>query len=271
MTKLYKLSALALLAALAGNLAYAADQPDADNVEEKWTPIIVNGVSIPQSRFELRVKDATSQGQKDSPDLRKAIRDELINRELVAQEAVKKGLDKQPETVVQLDVAKQQVLANVFLQEFFKKNPISEDDIKKEYENLKKTAGSKEYKARHILVLEESEAKSIVAQLKKGAKFDKLASKHSLDPGSKEKGGALEWSMPANFVKPFADALTTLKKGGVSEPVQSEFGWHVVKLDDVRDFNFPPYREVKQNLMQRKQQQAIQKFIAELRESAKID
>lgn len=271
MTKLYKFSALALFAALAGSLVYAADKPAAKANGEEKTVTKVNGVTIPQSRIDLRIKAIVAQGQMDSPELRKAVREELINLEIMAQEAVKKGFDKQAETLTQLDVAKQSVLVGAYVQDYFKNHPISEDDLKKEYENLKTTAGSKEYKARHILVQDEAEAKSIASQLKKGAKFDKLASKYSLDPGSKEKGGALEWSMPANFVKPFADALVTLKKGGVSTPVQSEFGWHVIKLDDVRDFNFPPYREVKQNLMQRAQQQALQKAVAEMRSTAKIE
>ena len=275
MTKLYKFSALALLAALAGGLVYAADKTaapapaTATQAEDK--PAKVNGVVIPQARIDMRIKDIISKGQMDSPELRKAVRDELINLEIMAQEAVKKGFDKQAETISLLDLAKQQVLVGAYVQDYFKTHPISEDELKKEYETLKTTAGSKEYKARHILVQEEDEAKSIVSQLKKGAKFDKLASKHSLDPGSKEKGGALEWSMPANFVKPFADALASMKKGGVSAPVKSEFGWHIVKLDDVRDFNFPPYREVKQNLMQRAQQQSIQKSVAEMRATAKIE
>ena len=271
MPKFYKFSAFALLAALVGGLVYAADKPTAPASEEEKTTITVNGVTIPQTRIDARIKSIVAQGQMDSPELRKAVREELINLEIMAQESVKKGFDKQAETISQLDTAKQSALVGAFVQDYFKNHPISEDDLKKEYENLKKTAGDKEYKARHILVQEEAEAKSIVSQLKKGAKFDKLASKYSLDPGSKEKGGALEWSMPANFVKPFAEALVSMKKGSVSAPVKSEFGWHIIKLDDVRDFNFPPYREVKQNLMQRAQQQAIQKAVAEMRTTAKIE
>ena len=276
MPKFYKFAALALLAALAGGLVYAADksaapQPSAQTKQEEKLTAKVNGVVISQSRIELRVKDLVARGQVDSPELRKNVRDEMISYEIMAQEAVKKGFDKQEETISQLAMAKQSILVSAFVQDYFKNNPISEDALKQEYESLKAAAGSKEYKARHILVQEEAEAKSIVAQLKKGAKFDKLAGKYSLDPGSKEKGGALEWSMPANFVKPFSDALVALKKGAVSAPVQSEFGWHIIKLDDLRDFNFPPYREVKQNMMQRSQQQALQKAVSEMRTTAKIE
>ena len=276
MPKFYKFAVLASLVALAGGLVYAADksatpEPSTQTKQEEKLTAKVNGVVIPPSRIDLRVKDLVARGEMDSPELRKAVRDELINYEIMAQESVKKGFDKQEETISQLATAKQSILVGAFVQDYFKNHPISEDALKQEYENLKAAAGSKEYKARHILVKDEAEAKSIVAQLKKGAKFDKLASKYSLDPGSKEKGGALEWSMPASFVKPFSDALVDLKKGAVSAPVQSEFGWHVIKLDDVRDFNFPPYREVKQNLMQRSQQQALQKAVAEMRATAKIE
>ena len=268
----YKFAAVAVLATLGSSSALAADKPAATTpTTQTKNGAVVNGITIPQSRIELRVKDLISKGQVDSPELRKAVRDELINLEIMAQEAVKKGFDKNEETVSQLDMAKQSILVGAFVQDYFKNHPISEDDLKKEYEELKKSAGGKEYKARHILVKEEAEAKSISAQLKKGAKFDALASKHSLDPGSKEKGGALDWAMPANFVKPFSDALVALKKGGVSAPVQSEFGWHIIKLEDVREFKFPAYREVKQNLMQRSQQQAIQKAVADMRTAAKIE
>ena len=271
MPKLYKFSAIALLAALAAGLVYAADKPAASAKAEDRPVTKVNGVPIPQESIDLRVKAATEQGQMDSPELRKAVLDDLINREIIAQAALKKGFDKLEETVSQLNIAKQSILVNAYVQDYFKNNPISEEALQKEYEDMKKTAGSKEYKARHILVKEEAEAKSIAAQLKKGAKFDKLASKHSLDPGSKDKGGVLEWTMPANFVKPFAEALVALKKGGVSAPVQSDFGWHIIKLDDLRDYEFPAYRDIKQNMMQRSQQQAIQKAVAEMRAAAKVE
>ena len=275
MNKFNKFAAVALFATLGSGLALAADKPASatptTQTKDEKNGAVVNGITIPQSRIELRVKDLISKGQVDSPELRKAVRDELVNLEIMAQEAVKKGFDKNEETVSQLDMARQSILVGAFVQDYFKNHPISEDDLKKEYEELKKSAGGKEFKARHILVQEEAEAKSIAAQLKKGAKFNALASKHSLDPGSKEKGGSLDWAMPANFVKPFSDALVALKKGAVSAPVQSEFGWHIIKLDDLREFKFPAYREVKQNLMQRSQQQAIQKAVADMRATAKIE
>ncbi len=261
MLKPFKLAALALFSALAAGQVYAEEKPVA----------VVNGVAIPQARLEMRVKSAASQGRMDSPELRKDIREELISVELMSQEAVKKGFDKQDEIKNQLELSRQSVLIGAYMQDYFKNHPISEDALKQEYETLKLATGSKEYKARHILVKEEAEAKSIAAQLKKGGKFNKLADKHSLDQGSKGKGGELDWSMPSSYVPPFADAMVSLKKGEVSAPVKSDFGWHIIKLDDVRTFNFPEFPEVKSNLTQRMQQQEAMKAVEELRKAAKVE
>ena len=263
MLKFSKLATIALfsVSALAMNQVYAQEKPAA----------VVNGVVIPKARVNMHVKAATSQGKMDTPELRLAIQDELINREIMAQEAVKQGFDKQPETISQFELAKQTVLVNAFLQDYIKNHPISEDAIKQEYENIKQTTGSKEYNARHILVKDENEAKSIAAKLKKGGKFDELAKKHSLDQGSRDKGGSLGWALPGNFTQTFADALVNLKKGGVSAPVKSDAGWHIIKQEDVRDFKFPAYQEVKANILQRLQQQAIQKAIIDMRAKAKIE
>lgn len=256
-----KLAVLAILGALAINPAFAEDKPAAT----------VNGVSIPQARIDLRVKGLAAQGQADSPELRKAVREDMINFEIVVQEAVKSGLDKNAEVVQQAELARQQVLVGAFVQDYTKNHPISEDQLKQEYEKLKTKLGDKEYNARHILVETEAEAKDIIAQLGKKAKFEKLAAK-SKDAGSADKGGSLGWAVPSNFVPPFANALLNLKKGEYTkEPVQSQFGWHVIKVDDVRDLKAPPFEELKPQLQQRLQQQAVQKLIAELRAKAKIE
>lgn len=260
-----KLAALAILGAIAASPVYAENKPAAT----------VNGVSIPQERVELRVKAVAAQGQPDTPELRKAIRDDLINIEMMSQEAVKKNLDKQPENAQLLELSRQQVLVSAFLQDYVKTHPIAEKDLTEGYETLKKNLGSKEYSVRHILVEKESEAKAIAAKLKKGGKFDKLAESSSKDAGSKEKGGDLGWipvgNIPNAFVKPFGDALMNLSKGKISEPVQSQFGWHIIKLDDVRDLKLPSYEELKPQLTQRMQQKAVQNLIAELRAKAKIE
>ena len=232
----------------------------------------VNGVTIPQTRIDTIVKTMTAQGQADTPELRNRIRDELINRELLAQEATKKGLDKTPETMLQIELQRQQLLGQAYFQDYFKSNPISEEIMKREYENAKSQLGSREFKARHILVKQEDEAKQIIAQIRKGASFDKLAADKSEDTGSKGKGGDLDWAPPNRYVKPFADALAKLKKGQMTDaPVQTQFGWHVIRLDDERPTKLPPYEDVKSNIQQQLQGQAVQKAIADLRAKAKIE
>lgn len=261
MLKTGKFAALAILGALAINPAFAEDKSAA----------LVNGVSIPQARVDMRVNAATKQGQPDSPELRKAIREDLINIELMSQEAAKLGLNKDADVVQQIELTKQQVLAGAYVQEYAKKHPISEDQLKQEYDKLKAKLGDKEYNARHILVETEAEAKDIIAQLGKKAKFEKLAEK-SKDAGSAQRGGELGWAVPGNYVPEFANAMLNLKKGEYTkQPVQSQFGWHVIKLDDVRDMKVPSFEEIKPQLQQRFQQQSIQKAIADLRAKAKIE
>jgi peptidyl-prolyl cis-trans isomerase C len=232
----------------------------------------VNGKEIPQSRMDLFIKNTAAQGQPDSPELRSRIREELITREVLLQEAAKSGIDKNPEVVIQIEMQRQTLLINAFLQEYVKKNPISEETMHKEYETAKTNAGAKEYKVRHILVKDEAEAKQIIAQLKKGGNFEKIAAEKSEDTGSKGRGGDLDWGPPGRYVKPFSDALVKLKKGQLTDaPVQTQFGWHIIRLDDERATKIPPFEEVKNNIQQQMQQQAVQKAIAELRGKAKIE
>ena len=259
-----KFSRFALLSAL---LVVTASAQAAD---EK-TAALVNGVAIPQARLDMRVKAVTQQGQPDSPELRKALRDDLINLEVISQAAAKNGLDKQPEVAQQLELARQSVLAGAFVQDYAKSHPISDDQLKQEYENLKKRVGNKEYKLSHILVATEDEAKKVEAELKKGGKFAKIAKAKSKDPGSADKGGDLGWAVPSNFVQPFGEAVVKLNKGQVSDPVQTQFGWHVIKLEDTRELKVPTFDEVKPNLEKRLQQQAVQKEIEDLRSKAKIE
>lgn len=261
MLKFTQLAAVILVGAFVSAPVFAEDKSAAK----------VNGVSIPQARVDMRVKFAASQGQPDSPDLRKAILDDMINLEVMSQEAVKKGLDKQPDTMQQIELARQSALASAFVQDYTKNHPISEDTLKQEYDSLKGKLGNTEYKVAHILVKTEAEAKAIEAQLKKKGSFAKIAKEKSQDPGSAAKGGDLDWNVPSNFVQPFAETLTNLKKGQVSAPVQTQFGWHIIKLDDVRNLNVPPFEQVKPNLMQRLQQQAVQKMITDLRKEAKVE
>lgn len=256
-----KCAVLAILGALAFNPAFA---------EEK-SAALVNGVSISQASVDNAVKGEVAQGREDSPELRKGIRENLIKRELMVQEAKKIGLDKSPEVLNEMEVARQSVLINAFLMDYMKKNPVSDEVLKQEYESRKAKLGDKEYNARHILVETEDEAKAIIAQLNKKVKFEKLVSQ-SKDTGSAAQGGSLGWAVPSNFVPPFAYALKTLKKGEYTKvPVQSQFGWHVILLDDERALKVPGFDEVKPQLQQRLQQQAIQKAIADLEAKAKVE
>src|SRR5882724_13180505 len=232
--------------------------------------VTVNGKPIPKARLEFIVKQRTTQGQPDNDQARKAILDNLITQEVVAQEADRRGFAKSSDVRTQLELLRQQVLAQALVQDHLKTHPIKDEEMLAEYNKAKASRGDKEYKARHILVDKDSEANEIIAQLKKGAKFEDLA-KQSKDPGSKEKGGDLDWNPPGTFVKPFAEALAKLEKGKYTEtPVQTQFGWHVIQLDDVRNLQFPAYDTVKQQLVSRMQEQEVQKFVNELRSKAKI-
>ena len=163
------------------------------------------------------------------------------------------------------------MLVRAYLQDYIKSHNVSDDQLKAEYDKIVKGLGSKEYRARHILVEKEDEAKAIIEKLKKGDKFEELA-KQSKDPGSKDKGGELGWAPPANYVKPFGDALTSLQKGKYTDkPVKTDFGYHIIELEDVRDLKLPSFDESKPSLQQRLQQQMVQKHIMELREKAKVE
>jgi peptidyl-prolyl cis-trans isomerase C len=259
-----KFSKFALLSAL---LVFAAGVQAADDKPEA----LVNGVSIPKARVDLRVKIAAQQNQPDSPELRKAIREDLINLEIIAQAAVKAGIDKQPETVQRLEITRQNVLADSLVQDYLKSHPITDEMLKQEYEVFKKRVGKTEYKLSHILVDTEDEAKKAAAELKKGSKFAKVAKSVSKDPSAKENGGELGWTIPAKFVQPFAEAILKLTKGQTSAPVQTQYGWHIIRLEDTRDLKVPSLEEMKPNIENSLQQQAIKKYIEDLRSKAKIE
>ncbi len=232
----------------------------------------VNGKAIKQSWVDFITKDAEARGQKSSDGMRNAIINELVGSELAYQEAQKQGLDKDPDFKTSSELANRKMLVNVFLQDFMKKNPVTEAEKKAAYEDYKKELGDKEYSARHILVKTEAEAKDVMAQLKKGDDFAKVAKEKSLDPGSKEKGGDLGWFSPAGMVKPFSDAVTGLKKGETtSAPVQTQFGWHIIKLVDTRAAQVPSYDKVKEGLERTLQQRKLEKMMIGLKEKSKID
>jgi peptidyl-prolyl cis-trans isomerase C len=219
-----------------------------------------------QQQYDFMVKERLSQGQQDTPELRTAVRDELNTRELLAREARRNGIDKTAEMKAQMDLAAQTILVRAYVQDWLQKNPVPESELRKEYDNIKSQIGDKEYKVRHILVEKEDEAKDIITELQKGAKFDELAKARSKDPGSKDRGGDLDWNAPTNFVKPFGDAMKTTPKGKfTAQPVQTQFGWHVIQVEDVRDAKVPSYEEVKPQLQQRMQAQWLDKYFRDLR------
>lgn len=231
----------------------------------------VNGKAIPASRADVLLANQLAQGQPRTPELERAVKEELVRREILAQEAVKKGFDKKPEVQAQMDLARQGVLIGAYLNDFARNVKIGEDAVRREYDALKTALGDKEYKARHILVDTENEAKEIIAKLKAGQKFEELA-KVSKDPGSKEKGGELGWANKASYVPQFSEAMTKLAKGKFTEaPVQSNFGWHVIQLDDVRELKVPALDEVKPQIEQRLRQMAVEKHILDLRAKAKVE
>ena len=263
MIKLSRLAALLVAGAIVSAPAFAADKGS--------TVATVNGQAISQNTYNAFVAEQKAQGTPDSPELQNAVKEELVRRELLTQEAKKKGLDKKPEIQGQMELAKQAVLIRAYLSDYVRANPVSEDKLKKDYEAIKANLGTTEYTANHILVSTEDEAKAIIAKLEKGDKFADLA-KQSKDPGSKDNGGELGWSAPSTYVKPFSDALTKLKKGEYTKtPVKTDFGYHVIALDDTRPLTPPPFEQVKPQLQQRASQQQVEQLVKKLRESAKVN
>jgi peptidyl-prolyl cis-trans isomerase C len=256
------LACSALAAALLGPLA-----AQAQNVA------IVNGKPVPKARVDALIKSAVKPGQPVPPELEQRAKDVVVMQEIFAQEAERRGLAATPEFKQQMELARSRVLLEALRQDFEKKNPVTEAEERAEYEKVKAEAGSGvEYHARHILVEKEDDAKKLIADIQKGAKFEDVAKKNSKDPGSAENGGDLDWAAPSNYVPEFSAAMTKLKKGEMTaEPVKSQFGWHIIKLEDTRDVKFPAFEEVKPQLEQRLTQVKLQKFQEDLRNKAKTD
>ena len=266
------------VAMVAGTFAVAAVAQDkAEKAPAKKTAgassrVVVNGVTIPQARIDAMNKELDAAGQPSGAERQAAVKEELVNREILAQAASKRGLDKNPEVAAQMDMARQAVLIRALFESEARKNPITDADLQKQYEQFKGSMGTNEYKVRHILVDKEDDAKTIIADLAKGGDFAKIAKDKSKDPGSKENGGDLDWGPSARYVKPFADAVTTQQKGKFSTtPVKTDFGYHVIVVDDVRPLKVPEFGELKEQFRQRAQQQQIQKMVMDLRQNAKIE
>jgi peptidyl-prolyl cis-trans isomerase C len=232
----------------------------------------VNGVQIPRGRLDIVLRQQMARGAQDNDQLRAQLREALINNELLLQEANRSGVAKKPEVQQQIDLVRQEVIANAVVAEYIRVNPIGDADVQKEYERARSQTGDREYKARHVLVKTEDEAKGVLADLKKGVKFDEIAQKRSMDEGTRAKGGDLDWNVPSNFDKAFADAMVKLEKGKVTDsPVRTRFGFHIIQLDDVRAVNFPPLTQVNQQIQQRLVGQKVDGLLRELRGKAKIE
>ncbi len=233
---------------------------------------IVNGKAVPKARVDALAQQLARSGRPVTPEMEGQLKDEVIAREIFIQEAQKQGLDVTDDFKIQLELARQTILIRELFGNYQKANPVTDEEIKAEYDRFATANGGKEFRARHILVEKEAEAKAIIAQLKKGGKFEEIAKKSSKDPGSGAKGGDLDWAGAGNYVAEFSEALTKLTKGKMTEtPVKTQFGYHIIRLDDVRDAQLPKLEEVKPQISQQLQQQKMTKFQEELRAKAKIE
>ena len=250
-------------AALLGSLALSAS---AQNIA------IVNGKAVPKTRIDALVQQVTQSGRAVTPEMEGQIKEEIIAREVFMQEAQKRGLDASDGFKQQMELARQTLLIRELFADYQKANPVTDDEMKAEYDKYAAANGGKEYKASHILVATEAEAKSILAQLKKGGNFAAIAKKSSTDKGSGAKGGDLDWANPSSYVKEFTEALILLKKGQTTDtPVKSQFGYHIIRLDDERQAQLPKFDEVKPEIAKQMQQQKLVTFQQELRNSAKVE
>lgn len=233
---------------------------------------IVNGKPVPKSRMDALAQQMARAGRAIPAEMQGQLKEEVIAREIFVQEAQARGLDATEDYKNQMELSRQSILIRELFTEYQKSNPVTDAEVKAEYDKFAAANAGKEYRARHILVEKEDEAKAIIAQLKKGAKFEAIAKKQSKDPGSGANGGDLDWAASSNYVKEFAEALTALGKGKTTEtPVKTQFGYHVIRLEDVREAQLPKFDDVKPQIAQQLQQQKMSKFQEELRAKAKIE
>jgi peptidyl-prolyl cis-trans isomerase C len=271
-----KIRVLVAAALLAPAALMAQDKPPAKAPAKKSgakeTVATVNGVAVPKARMEYMMFQQQSRGMPDNDRTRAMVRQELVNREVLQQEAQRAGFAKNPDVQTQVDMARQEIIVGAYLRDWVHKHPVSDAEVQKEYDRARASAGEKEYKARHILVDNEEQAKALIGDLKKGAKFDELAAKNSKDPGSKDRGGDLDWNVPAAFEKAFSDAMVKLDKGKYTDaPVHTRYGFHVIQLEDVREMKFPALTEVKPRIQQQLMQHKIEGLVRELRGKAKVE
>ena len=233
---------------------------------------IVNGKPVPKSRMDFLIKQATQNGQPVTPALEQQARDQVVLREIFVQEAQRRGLGASPEFRMKMELARQSILIGELFEGHMRDNPVTDDAAKAEYDRIKAQEGGTEYRARHILVEKEDEAKGLIAQIKAGAKFEDLAKKHSKDPGSGERGGDLDYAKADSYVPEFGQAMAKLKKGEMTDtPVKSQFGWHIIRLEDSREAQFPAFDEVKEQVKRSLGQKRLQDYQESLRKAARTD
>ncbi len=233
---------------------------------------IVNGKPVPSVRVQQLLEQAARAGQQVGPELEAQARDQVVMREIFVQEAVRLGMAAKPDYKVQMDLARQSILIRELFEDYRKKNVVTDAQANVEYDKFKAQATGTEYRARHILVEGEEEAKGLIKQIQAGGSFEALAKQHSKDPGSGQNGGDLDFAKSDSYVPEFGQAMVALKKGEMTNtPVKSQFGWHIIKLEDTRDAAFPAFADVKDQIKQRMEQVRLQGFQDELRSKAKTD
>jgi peptidyl-prolyl cis-trans isomerase C len=246
-------------------LALAAGAVSAQNVA------IVNGKAVPKARVEALLASVKARGQQITPEMEEQAKQAVITREIFAQEAERRGLAAGDSFKHRMDYVRTEVLMNELMVQA-QKELVTDAEVKAEYDKFAAANAGKEYRARHILVEKEDEAKKLIADIKKGGKFDDLAKKNSKDPGSGANGGDLDWANPGSYVKEFSDAMVKLNKGQMTDaPIKSQFGWHIIRVDDVRESQIPSFEEVKPQITQQMGQQRMAKFQQDLRAKAKVE
>jgi peptidyl-prolyl cis-trans isomerase C len=235
----------------------------------------VNGTAITQGLFNLTIRALVNQGQADSPELRQAVKNDLINKELLAQEATRLGLANSIDFPDQIAQLRQNLLLQAFLESHFKKNPITDAQLREEYDRQRKLMGDTsnvfQYRVSQIVVSTETDAMDLIRRLQKGELFGRLAQEFSLDTASKSQGGSLGWMMTGQLIPAVASVLPTMAKGAITpKPIQTPAGWVILKLDDKRAFKIPTFEESKPQLQQALVQQYLGQAIQGLRNNAKI-
>ena len=255
-----------LTALTAAALIAAAPWAAAQNVA------IVNGKAVPTARVEALAQQVAASGRPVDDTVRAQLKEEVVLREIFMQEAQKRGIGATAEYKTQMELARQTIMIRALFADFQKKNPVTDADIQAEYDKFAAANAGKEFRARHILVEKEDEAKAIIASIKGGASFEDIAKKQSKDPGSGANGGDLDWAAAGSYVTEFSEAMVKLDKGQMTAaPVKSQFGWHIIRVDDVRQAQLPAFDEVKPQIAQQMQQQKLSEFQNKLREKAKVE